>query len=135
MVWGGAGDPKADPEQRVLVSEPYRRLSYTWHTFTPEWAKATGIDDEVLATIREEPRSKVTFDIEPHGELVKLTVVHDDFEPGSTVLSMVSEGWPRLLSDLIPACDTWPASRMKSLTFSVTTQRLFAERPGQYVRI
>jgi hypothetical protein len=26
----------------------------------------------------------VSFDIEPHGELVKLTVVHDNFEPGST---------------------------------------------------
>jgi uncharacterized protein YndB with AHSA1/START domain len=24
----------ADPEQVVLESEPFRRLSYTWHTFT-----------------------------------------------------------------------------------------------------
>jgi uncharacterized protein YndB with AHSA1/START domain len=106
MVWGGEGDPKADPEQRVLVSEPYRRLSYTWHTFTPEWAKAVGVDDQVLARIREEPRSKVTFDLEPHGELVKLTVVHDDFEPGSTVQEMVSQGWPRLLSDLKTLLET-----------------------------
>ncbi|MGH9120430.1 MAG: ArsR/SmtB family transcription factor, partial [Acidimicrobiales bacterium] len=27
----------ADPEQVVLESDPYRRLTYTWHTFTPEW--------------------------------------------------------------------------------------------------
>jgi hypothetical protein len=25
-----------DPAQVVLESDPYRRLSYTWHTFTPE---------------------------------------------------------------------------------------------------
>ncbi len=30
----------ADPAQVVLESEPGRRLSYTWHTFTPEWAAA-----------------------------------------------------------------------------------------------
>src|SRR3954467_194501 len=27
----------ADEEQLVIESEPHRRLSYTWHTFTPEW--------------------------------------------------------------------------------------------------
>jgi hypothetical protein len=47
-----------------------------------------------------ERRSKVTFDIEPAGAAFKLTVVHDDFEPGSTVAEMISEGWPALLSDL-----------------------------------
>jgi uncharacterized protein YndB with AHSA1/START domain len=84
----------------VLESNPYRRLSYTWHTFTPEWAQANGISEEVLAKVAAERRSKVTFELEPVGERVKLTVVHDDFEPGSTVLELVSEGWPELLSDL-----------------------------------
>lgn len=37
-----------------------------------------------------ERRSKVTFDIEPAGELVKLTVVHDGFDPGSAVLEGIS---------------------------------------------
>src|SRR3954467_6605031 len=27
----------ADDEQVVIESDPYRRLSYAWHTFTPEW--------------------------------------------------------------------------------------------------
>jgi hypothetical protein len=48
--------------------EPYRRLSCTWHTFTPEWAAAYGVSDEHLATVAAERRSKVTFDIEPAGE-------------------------------------------------------------------
>lgn len=28
----------SDPEQVILESDPYRRLSYTWHSFTPGWA-------------------------------------------------------------------------------------------------
>ena len=35
----------SDPEQVILESDPYRRLAYTWHTFTPEWAAAHGIDE------------------------------------------------------------------------------------------
>jgi hypothetical protein len=33
-------------------------------------------------------------------------VVHDDFEPGSTVAEMISEGWPALLSDLKSLLET-----------------------------
>ena len=32
----------SDPEQVILESDPYRRLSYTWHTITPEWADEVG---------------------------------------------------------------------------------------------
>jgi hypothetical protein len=53
-----------------------------------------------------ERRSKVTFDIEPLGDKVKLTVVHGDFDPGSTVAGMVSEGWPVILSDLKTLLET-----------------------------
>ena len=100
MTWEENGVTISDPEQVVLESEPGRRLVYTWHTFTPEFGAASGLSDDVLATIAKERRSKVTFEIEPVGRMVKLTVVHDDFDPGSTVVTMVSEGWPRLLSDL-----------------------------------
>ena len=49
-----AGDVTiADPEQVVLESDPYRRLSYTWHTFTPEWAAAYDISDEHLAQVAQ----------------------------------------------------------------------------------
>jgi DNA-binding transcriptional ArsR family regulator/uncharacterized protein YndB with AHSA1/START domain len=96
----------SDPEQLIVESDPYRRLSYRWHTFTPEWAEASGIDDELFATIAAEPRSKVTFDIESLQGMVKLTVIHDDFEPGSTVATMVSRGWPKVLSDLKTLIET-----------------------------
>jgi hypothetical protein len=38
--------------------------------------------------------------------MVKLTVVHDGFRPGSTVFEGISEGWPRLLSDLKTLLET-----------------------------
>ena len=100
----------ADSEQVILESEPYRRLSYTWHTFTPEWRKVVqervGFSDEFLDRVAAEPRSKVTFELEELGELVKLTVVHDDFEPGSAVLETISQGWPHILSNLKTLLET-----------------------------
>ena len=65
-----------------------------------------GFDDEFLAGVAGERRSRVSFEIEAVGEIVKLTVVHDDFDPGSTVAEMVKEGWPRLLSDLKTLLET-----------------------------
>jgi hypothetical protein len=84
----------ADLEAGAASRSPYRRLSYAWHTFTPEWAAAYDVSDEDLARFAGERRSKVTFDIEPLGEMVKLTVVHDGFEPGSAILPGITEGWP-----------------------------------------
>jgi uncharacterized protein YndB with AHSA1/START domain/DNA-binding transcriptional ArsR family regulator len=113
VTWQEAGVTIADPAQVVLEAEPYRRLAYAWHTFTPEWATTHGVSEEVFAKIATERRSKVTFEIEPLGPAVKLTVIHDGFDPGSTVLEMVSGGWPRLLSDLktlLETGNTLPAS-------------------------
>jgi uncharacterized protein YndB with AHSA1/START domain/DNA-binding transcriptional ArsR family regulator len=94
----------AHPDQRVLVSDPPRRLAYTWHTFSPEWGEVVGrevgIGPEDVARMAAEPRSKVSFEIEPVEDGVKLTVVHDGFEPGSTVFGGISQGWPRVLSSL-----------------------------------
>jgi uncharacterized protein YndB with AHSA1/START domain len=95
-----------DPAQVVLESDPYRRLAYTWHTFTPEWAEAYGLSQEYLTKVASERRSKVAFDIEPVGAMVKLTVVHDDFEPGSVVLEGITQGWPQILSSLKTLLET-----------------------------
>jgi DNA-binding transcriptional ArsR family regulator/uncharacterized protein YndB with AHSA1/START domain len=106
MTWEQKGVRIADPEQVVLEAQPYRRLAYTFHTFTPEFAQSVGLDDDFVAKASAERRSKVTFDLEPRGETVKLTVVHDDFDPDSVVLPMVSQGWPELLSSLKTLLET-----------------------------
>jgi uncharacterized protein YndB with AHSA1/START domain len=96
-----------DPEQVILESDPYHRLSYTWHTFTPAWAAAVGLAEETAAAWRAEPRSKVAFDIEDTGHgVTKLTVVHDGFAPGSAVLPGISQGWPAVLSGLKTLLET-----------------------------
>jgi len=106
MTWDNHGIVIADPEQVVLESDPFRRLAYTWHTFTPELNERLQFGDEVFDKLAAERRSRVTFDIEPVGEMVKLTVVHDDFEPGSTAVTMVRNGWPVLLSSLKSLLET-----------------------------
>jgi len=106
MTWDNHGVPISDAEQVVLESEPYRRLSYTWHTFTPELAARFGWDEEFLARVSGERRSKVSFDIEPAGEQVKLTVIHDGFGPRSTVAEMVSAGWPQVIASLKTLLET-----------------------------
>jgi hypothetical protein len=40
--------------------------------FTPEWAAAYDVSDDHLARVSSEPRFKVTFDIEPLGDYVRL---------------------------------------------------------------
>jgi DNA-binding transcriptional ArsR family regulator/uncharacterized protein YndB with AHSA1/START domain len=100
MTWEEAGVTIADPAQVVLASEPFCRLSYAWHTFTPEWGEAHHISEEVLSQFANERRSRVSFEIEEVGPMVKLTVVHDGFDPGSAVLPGVTQGWPVILSNL-----------------------------------
>jgi len=77
---------KSSPEGKVLVSEPPKKLAYTWN----------GCSDE---TKREGP-SRVTFDIEPRGNVVKLTVTHDNLDEGGKTFRGISEGWPMVLASL-----------------------------------
>jgi uncharacterized protein YndB with AHSA1/START domain/DNA-binding transcriptional ArsR family regulator len=109
ITWMQHGVTISDPEQVVLECEPGRRLSYTWHTFTPAWANACGVSEERRAQIAAERRSKVTFDLEPLGDQVKLTVVHEDLEAEGTVLEMISGGWPHVLSSLKTLLETGEA--------------------------
>ena len=71
----------------VLEFDPPRRLSYTFHHVLSEAA-------------RKERPTRVVFNLEPHGKLVKLTLTHEDFEAGSVILDGISKGWPAILSSL-----------------------------------
>jgi uncharacterized protein YndB with AHSA1/START domain/DNA-binding transcriptional ArsR family regulator len=97
----------ADDEQVVLDAEPYHRLSYTWHTVTPEWGDAIGLAEDARERLAAEPRSKVTFAIEPlDDEQVKLTVVHDGLDPDGLMRTLIGRGWPRVLSNLKTLLET-----------------------------
>ena len=106
ITWDNHGVEIADPAQVVLEYEPFRRLAYTWHTFTPELGARFEFSEELIAKLGAEGRSKVAFEIEDLGTMVKLTVVHDDFDPDSTAVTMVAEGWPQVLSNLKTLLET-----------------------------
>ncbi|MBX6387884.1 MAG: metalloregulator ArsR/SmtB family transcription factor [Frankia sp.] len=107
MTWHHHDIVLTDPEQVVVEADPFRRLAYTWHNFTPELGERFGWDADFVATLMAEPRSTVTFEIEPTGhDSVKLTVVHDGFAPGSTVAELVRGGWPSVIASLKSLLET-----------------------------
>jgi uncharacterized protein YndB with AHSA1/START domain/DNA-binding transcriptional ArsR family regulator len=106
MTWDMGGITVAHPEQVVLESEPYRRLAFTWHTFSAELTESMGLSDEVRERIAAEGRSKATFELEPVGDSVRLTVVHEGLDPDGHVKSLIGDGWPRVLSRLKTLLET-----------------------------
>lgn len=113
ILWEMApGEEARDMDGVVLESDPPHRLSYTWHNYQPEHAQFFGWSDEYLAELRSEPRSKVTFEIEPVRSLVKLTVIHDGFEADTEMLKALSGrnpksgGWPEVLAGLKTLLET-----------------------------
>jgi uncharacterized protein YndB with AHSA1/START domain len=112
MAHDDVGLVVSGPGQVILESHPPHRLAYTWHTITPEWAAAVGINEATAAAWRAEARSKGAFDIEDVGHsVVKLTVTHDRFAPGSAVLSAIFEGWPAVLASLKTLLETGSSLR------------------------
>jgi len=84
------------PFALVLEADPPRRLSYTFRHV---------LNDDM----RNERPTKVVFNIEPHGKLVKLTLTHEGFAEGSTLLDGISKGWPAILSSLKSLLETGTA--------------------------
>lgn len=100
-VWVEGGQRIEDPEQLIVESDPYQRLAFTFHGFIPELRQIIpDLSDETIAVASAERRSRVSFDIEPVGDQVKLTVTHDGFDPDSVVREMIAHDWPLKLSSL-----------------------------------
>jgi uncharacterized protein YndB with AHSA1/START domain len=77
---------------KVVESVPLKRLVLTW------------ADPDNEADV-----SRVTFEIEPIDDTVRLNVIHGDFKPGSDMVTRVSGGWPRVLSSLKSFLETGKA--------------------------
>ncbi|HEY3038608.1 MAG TPA: SRPBCC family protein [Pyrinomonadaceae bacterium] len=75
---------------KVVESNPPRRLVVTWVPPTDEGNEAK--------------TSRVTYDIEPFGDIVKLTVTHDELD--SEMFESVSFGWPVVISGLKTLLET-----------------------------
>jgi uncharacterized protein YndB with AHSA1/START domain len=83
---------RPSPEGKVLISDPPKKLSYTW----------IGCSEET----KREGTSRVTFDIEPRGKVVKLTVTHDNLDEGGETFRGISFGWPMVIASLKSLLET-----------------------------
>jgi uncharacterized protein YndB with AHSA1/START domain len=79
-------------EGNVLIADPYTRLVYTWNECKP--------------AAKRERTSRVTFDLEPRGKVIKLTVTHDNLDEGGKTLRDISGGWPMVLASLKSLLET-----------------------------
>ena len=86
------GDGSISDAGKVVEYDPPRRLAYTFVNLSDEY--------------KGELPALATFVIEPHGELVKLTLTHAGFAAGGKMLPAISKGWPAILSSLKSMLET-----------------------------
>ncbi|MCZ6502934.1 MAG: SRPBCC family protein [Gammaproteobacteria bacterium] len=77
----------------ILIANPFKELSFTWHVHYNELAK-------------QEQASKVTFLLDQVEDSTKLTLIHEDFPENSVVFPQISEGWIAILSNLKTLLET-----------------------------
>ncbi len=80
-------------EGEILTSNHPVELAYTWHfPNNPE--------------TKDEPPSRVTFKLEAIATGTRLTMIHDQFEPDSRMLTLISGGWPLVICGLKTLLET-----------------------------
>jgi hypothetical protein len=62
--------------------------------------------NEFRPELKTEGDSRATFELEPNGDTVKLTVTHEMDRDGSKLIEAVSGGWPLVLSSLKSLLET-----------------------------
>jgi len=82
----------ADTGEIAEIEKP-RRLVLRWR-------------NELRPELREEGYARCVIEIEPAGEVVKLTITHEIDRPGSKLIEAVSGGWPKILSGLKTLLET-----------------------------
>ena len=85
----------ADGGQIMEIDRP-RRLVISWR-------------NEFMSELKAEGYSRATFELEPAGDSIKLTVTHEMDRAGSKLIQGVSNGWPAILSSLKSLLETGSA--------------------------
>jgi uncharacterized protein YndB with AHSA1/START domain len=86
-------DGRVGDTGEVIEYDPPRKLVLAWQIdFVPE--------------LREEGPTRVTYELEPMGDSVKLTLTQEIDRPDSKVIDAMSNGWPHLLASLKTLLET-----------------------------
>jgi uncharacterized protein YndB with AHSA1/START domain len=88
-----APDGRVADTGEVLEIDPPRRLVLAWR-------------NELFPEARAEGHSRMTITLEPQGDSVKLTLVHEMDKPDSKLIESVSGGWPAILASLKSLLET-----------------------------
>jgi len=86
-------DGRVTDTGEMLEIDPPRRMVIWWqHEWRPE--------------IKAEGPGRCTIELEPVGRAVKLTITHEVDRPDSKLITAVSDGWPRIVSNLKSLLET-----------------------------
>ena len=106
-------DRGIDWQGEVLQSERPRLLSYRFHM-------------QISNEHRGERPSRVTFELQPMGSVVRLTLTHEDFDPDSRTYETTRHGWPAIMSSLKSLLETGSPLPFQGLGFGPPS-----EEPGR----
>jgi uncharacterized protein YndB with AHSA1/START domain len=94
-------DGRVNVRGEVVEWSPPRRLSTTWKV---EW----------MPELREFPECLVSYDIEPAGDSIKLTLTEAYlWDPPDAILAGGRSGWPAILSNLKTVLETGSAMAIR----------------------
>jgi uncharacterized protein YndB with AHSA1/START domain len=86
-------DGRVADSGEVLEIEPGRRVVFSWR-------------NEFIPEMQADGYSRVTYELEPAGDSVKLTVIQEIDKPDSKLIAGTSNGWPKILSSLKSLLET-----------------------------
>jgi uncharacterized protein YndB with AHSA1/START domain len=86
-------DGRSTDSGEIIEIEPPRRLVLSWR-------------NELFPEAYAEGHSRLTYELEPKGDTVKLTVIQEIDRPDSKLIGKTSTGWPKILSSLKSLLET-----------------------------
>ncbi len=86
-------DGQVEDSGEVLELVPHRRLVLSWRSV-------------FMAGLRDEIPTRLTYELEPEGDAVKLTLIHKSELPDSKLIEALSSGWPASMASLKSLLET-----------------------------